>query len=105
MSRLTKVYVGGDIEVIGNEYKALQKLGKLEDIEEELGCSLEVIFEAINNGIIDAKGNHREVYLSYGFIGGHKKEYYFDACDYDNTIILPLRNYKYDWWLKKDRSK
>jgi hypothetical protein len=35
MSRLTKKYDGGDVEVIGNEYKAIQKLGKLEDILEE----------------------------------------------------------------------
>ena len=35
MSRLTKVYEGGDVEVIGNEYKAIQKLGKLEDLLEK----------------------------------------------------------------------
>jgi hypothetical protein len=37
MSRLTKKYDGGDVEVIGNEYKAIHKLGKLEDILEEYG--------------------------------------------------------------------
>jgi hypothetical protein len=37
MSRLTKKYDGEDVEVIGNEYKAFQKLGDLEDILEEYG--------------------------------------------------------------------
>lgn len=32
MSRLTKKYDGGDVEVIGNEYKAFQKLSNLEDL-------------------------------------------------------------------------
>jgi hypothetical protein len=30
----------------------VEKLGKLEDLEEELGCPLEVVFKAIEEGII-----------------------------------------------------
>lgn len=83
---------------------SLRKAKIYDTLSNKFGCPLEVIVEAINNGIIDAKGNHREVSLSYGFIGGHKKEYYFDAYDYDDTIILPLRDYKYNWWLVSDKE-
>ena len=103
MNRLIKKNKYGEFEPIKHN-EVCDKLGKLEDIEDELGCPLEVIFEAINNGIIDKKGKTRHASLSYGFIGGHKKEYYFAACDYDDTIILPLRNYKYDWWLVSDKE-
>ena len=49
MSRLTKKYDGGDVEVIGNEYKAFQKLSNLEDLEQDLGCPLDVVFKALKD--------------------------------------------------------
>ena len=84
---------------------SLRKAEIYDSLSNKLSCPLEVIFKAIENEIIDKKGKHRNVSLSYGFIGSHKKEYYFNAYDYDDTIILPLRDYKYTWWLKKDRSE
>lgn len=66
-------------------------------------CPFEVVLEAFKNGIIDEKGKHRDVSLHYGKVRCSMKEYYFDAYDYDNTIILPLRDYLYTWWLPSDK--
>lgn len=53
MSRLTKKYEGGDVEVIGNEYKAFQKLGQIGDILEEYGIEdltdLKIALDYYNN--------------------------------------------------------
>lgn len=84
-----------------NDY--LRKAEIYDNLSNKFGCPLEVIVEAINDEIIDAKGNHREVSLHYGTIRG-KKEYYFHAYSYDDCIMLPLRNYKYDWWLVSDKE-
>lgn len=61
MSRLTKKNINGyDLVEKGKVYsvcgmpllkETVRKLGKLEDLEEELGCPLEVVFEAIEKGI------------------------------------------------------
>lgn len=60
MNRLTeKVYCGYDVSdrKLKNDYtdeeifKVLQKLGRLEDIEEELGIDLITLFKALKKGI------------------------------------------------------
>lgn len=99
MSRLTKKYEGGDVEVIGNEYKAIQKLGKLEDLEQDLGCPLDVVFKA----------------LTFGFVNSLKEK--FSTNEYNITLwktdfgwVLyitglgchPLKDYKKTWWLSSD---
>ena len=53
MSRLTNkdlVYIG---RINGKTLfdKVYNKLGKLEDIEDELGCPLDVVFKALKEGI------------------------------------------------------
>lgn len=90
------------------------KLGKLEDLEDELGCTLEVVFKAlkeryiifkhvvgVDNPIIKLKthrvlgliciGEKLELELSDGVFGD---EFYVDTKDYGKT-----------WWLKSDRSE
>ena len=84
------------------------KLGKLEDIEEDLGCPLEVVFKALKYGI----------YLKYD-------KYLFSRCkfqklevslkyDYGRYLLAPihkadfsvsLEDYKKTWFLKEDRSE
>lgn len=103
-------YCGGREEIIN-------KLGQLEDIEEELGCPLEII-----TGIMLRKIN--EIYVNYGD-GGYNSPYE-DICKasvdglYDdenylsynsnwvietNLCPVPLKDYKTAWWLKEDRSE
>ena len=89
------------------------KLGKIEDLEEKLGCPLEVIFKAIYSGIytnwdwyydefdINAELSHIDnVYYGVNPFGkisimfGYKKE-----------TIIDLKDYKKTWWLKDDKSE
>ena len=89
------------------------KLGKLEDLEEQLDCPLEVIFKAIYSGIytnwdwycdefdINAELSHIDnVYYGVNPFGkisimfGYKKE-----------TIIALKDYKKTWWLKEDKSE
>ena len=87
---------------------AYDKLGKLEDLEEEIGCPLDLVL------------------IPY-FISGLKKVWYHNQwCDvvrvvayeeattpymevrckdYDYLKFIPLTNYKKTFWLKEDKSE
>lgn len=87
----------------------IDKLGKLEDIEEELGCPLEVVFKAITQGISYELKNgmmESEPYLTfaecgYGFI--------FNTGISNRRKVVngefQTKDYKKTWWLKEDRSE
>jgi hypothetical protein len=90
----------------------LDKLGKLEDLEEQLGCPLEVAVKALFNGVYESyidygdnnsiKIRHREVrgIGEYGLIVINL------LCSYaecDETFIY--KDYKKTWWLKEDKSE
>lgn len=62
MTRLTRGYLSGNYSTIEQKcdcvesdklgfYKAINKLGELEDIEDELGIDLIALFKAMKNGI------------------------------------------------------
>ena len=78
-------------ENIDNE-EIFNKLGKLEDIEEELGIPLEVLFKALLNGILDEDGRyHSKVRLSnkLGYIGLVDEEGY----------CWDTKKYLDKWWI------
>ncbi len=117
MSRLTEKKFLDNFKAIKNinpnyvaskEELMYEKLGKLEDLEEELGCPLDLVL------------------IPY-FISGLKKVWYHNQwCDvvrvvayeeattpymevrckdYDYLKFIPLTNYKKTWWLKEDKSE
>ncbi len=118
MSRLTditntQIMYGDDtpyaeMYVAKDDTRAIQKLGKLEDLEQQIGCPLEVVL------------------IPY-FISGLKKVWYHNQwCDvvrvvayeeattpymevrckdYDYLKFIPLTNYKKTFWLKEDKSE
>ena len=86
------------------------KLGKLEDLEDELGCPLEVVFKALESFYCPELEKNKKLYSYY--------VYGFDDCelfvylsyskyDYDNDeeIKIPIKDYGVNWWLKGDRSE
>lgn len=87
---LDKDYVG----------EAINKLGKLEDLEEKLGCPLEVYVKATRSGI-------------WYSIAGVMKHCYVDVIDASKIIFamkgtniwFELKKYQKTWWLKKDKSE
>lgn len=100
MSRLTNkdlVYIG---RMNGKTLfdKVYNKLGQIEDIEDELGCPLEVIFKALKDGIVvDNKTRwHTTVSLINVKLDNN---YYFSIGDYP---LYKLKDYRKTWWLTED---
>lgn len=104
----------------------MTKLGKLEDIEDELGCPLDVVFKAIQQGYIyiemydrDEKG---KVYEPYTIVM-YKQENVVLSRTKNNkpedkwclsfwggwndlwVACVDLDEYGKTWWLKEDKSE
>lgn len=68
----------------GTQYLAIQKLGKLEDIEDELGIELITLFKAFSNG----------VWCSYFEFG--KRKLIFIKDDYVSCLDLKEKKLVFD---------
>lgn len=67
---------------------ALNKLGQLEDIEEELGIDLITFFKALKNGIYGRVGDKIEHILAPNFSFCYRKMYIYKLTDYGKTWAL-----------------
>ncbi len=83
----------------------LVKLGKLEDLEEQLGCPLEVVFKALTERIVF---KHR---ITQQILLGRKPELVFRDNEYRFYIgyhtfgqEVKLSDYQKTWWLPKDKE-
>ena len=86
------------------------KLGKLEDLEEELGCPLEVVFQAIKEGIvfehnvihqtIKSKSTHLFYFQNKWIIRAYVK-----IANSENAYDRYLKDYKKTWWLKETKEE
>lgn len=104
-----------DFDQLQNIYN---KLGKLEDIEDELGCPLDVVFKALKEGfvvkddeefILGDKNEYthfkvlsfvyHEIYNEFGFGYGNDDE------SNQPLWFEPTKYYKKTWWLKEDLSE
>lgn len=86
----------------------LEKLGKLEDLEEELGCPLEVMLKALKYGFYDKYGKWYKDYdfnLKYDWLLSNPNDKYLIFDGEDIYFELKLRDYKKTWWLKEDMSE
>ena len=75
------------------------KLGKLEDIEEELGCPLEVVSRALKEGIVVP-----ECDAWFPTVGLEKSKVDDDWYLSAHSIFLTLKDYKKTWWLPSDEE-
>lgn len=91
-----------------NDYSikvSIQKLGQLEDIEEELGIPLEVLFKALKDGIYrfyeEPEDEEKHIYYLDPIICYDEYKscwLFFDDSTY-NTYYL--KDYGKTWWLEK----
>lgn len=90
----------------------LVKLGKLEDLEEELGCPLEVVFKAYKETIVFKKIDSitKEEHVLEGVKNKliyNGKEFvlhtFFKYKKYYYLHILELKDYQKTWWLKGEK--
>ena len=102
---------------------AINKLGRLEDIEEELGCPLEVVFKAMTMGILVK--NHEDL-IEIGYSDRRDKYVYFSTEEIylknwqshgiekttnrfqitygdDGEWCVYLEDYQKTWWMKGEK--
>ena len=124
MSRLTyKVndayYVKDPRHLYDDTWELVQELGKLEDLEDELECPLDVVFRAIENGIIimgstDKYGDSTiwvdTIPVTVTIEGKHTfeeprlikyEEWCFSCKNGSYRGCVALKDYKKTWWLKE----
>ena len=111
--RLTKrEYIANQYRVVYETHdvnRAIYKLGKYEDIEEELGIDLTTLFKALKNGYWYKKNNN--IVCAKSTIG-HTYMHCLYLCDngwyintndmYDYTIDIALKDYGKTWALTKE---
>lgn len=76
----------------------LEYADKCHKLEAELGCSLDVVFKALNQDYIYTKRGMRQ-YIELGIYGME-----WCIC-YGLKVQLRTADYKKTWWLKKDKSE
>lgn len=97
-------YVNADLTI------AIDKLGKLEDIEEEIGIELTVLFSALKKGIYyfayDDQLIHDYVYLidNHMDVGAHEKLSFSFKTFLENRTLL-FEDYGETWGLTKEELK
>ena len=77
---------------------------KIYQLEEKLGCSFDVIFRALEDGIYVEDGTFEK----YDVRGIELKglEVISNICSYgDCDFTCYYKDYKKTWWLKKDKSE
>lgn len=67
----------------------IEKLGQLEDIEEELGIDLITLFRAFKNGIYYKGKDHNTI----------------NFCKVKESIYVKLKDYGKTWWLEKPKEE
>ena len=86
---------------------AINKLGKLEDLEEELGCPLEVVFKVLKDGIILENEKLYNCSLSFHKQQKYSNEDYILIC-YENgesVVGVSVKQYKKTWWLEGEKNE
>ena len=104
MSRLTnkwKNYYTPKLEAFDKNQDItplLDKLGKLEDLEEQLGCPLEVVVKALEYGIYAKDLPREDLIKQFGLkLSNIETEWYLSS----NIMCVNLKDYKISFWLKK----
>lgn len=107
MNRITK-NVGNDYTYKNRYNQAYHKLGKLEDIEEELECPLDFITTPYYISGIRKIWYHKkwcEVVIIVAYEEATRPYMEIRCSDYKNLKMVFLDDYKKTWWLKEDRSE
>ena len=106
MKRLTKYKDGKFLLNHSSINEALEKLGKLEDYEENIKCPLSVILQVLEKGIIvksDTTNNKIERWYPYQ-IQLVKDSHQLDICKISSRTnkYVGAFNYGKTWWLTEE---
>jgi hypothetical protein len=125
MNRLTSINGAGEYfieDYYGRHYgEEITKLGKLEDLEEQIGCPIDVVVKALKNGVyvLDEETGGTKLILR-GFINstqdyedgtfGFIDDRYWAMKKLEVTgLCVPIfyawKDYKKTWWLKETKEE
>lgn len=100
---------------IGTKLDSIHKLGKLEDLEDELGCPLDVVFKALKDKEIVIKHTYGldepiEKLKTHKISGLQFNKTDFVFWLYEDIVTdfefdVNVKDYKKTWWLKEDLSE
>ena len=112
MSRLTRFHEEGLLVNNGGYYEPdksnymdiTNKLGKLEDLEDQLGCPLDVVVKALKEGI------YKKCTYDIGMTYIEPQYLSFDGKCLDCSIgdfldYVNVADYGKTWWLKGDKEE
>ena len=90
---------------VRNAYaKVEQALLKAEKLEEQLGCSLEVVFKALTYGVWYEDVANRMHCIGVSLdANNYESDFVLNAYTNENAVMV--RDYKKTWWLKEDKSE
>lgn len=83
--------------------KRLTRLAKIDKLQKQLGCSLDVIHKALKNGVYVEGDKDKKLVKTHACL-----EYNGSHFVIMTTLFLVFRktkNYKKTWWLKEDKSE
>ena len=106
MSRLTEKCADGyTYKEYGREDKVYNKLGELEDIEDEIDFPLDIAFRALKEGIYREEYGKLEKFDVRGIeldgLGTISNICPYGDCDFTTYY----KDYKKSWWLREDKSE
>ena len=104
-----------ELHIVEDMNIAMNKLSKLEDIEEELGIDLITLFKALKDRQIIFKHivglENPKIYLKAHKISGLLSDgknyglWLYDNAYGDDEFYVYIKNYGKNWWLKEDLTK
>lgn len=113
MKRLTfkvndSYYVNEPKHLYDDVQELVQKLGKFEDLEEQLGCPIEVVLEALENGVYveDYDGELLPILRDWHNCTKNTGAFGFlDKRVFNKYAFYKWKDYKKTWWTKEDKSE
>ena len=119
MSRLTEKVKNTDDYIklaTKDKQEFINKLGRLEDLEEEIGLTVEemaIICKIVKNGFIYEDEDNNTFYLGLELMFDFDNHELVLSCEYDDDYFgrweevgrFKITDYKTKFWLKKDKSE
>ena len=79
-----------------------KQLIKYKQLEEEIGCPLDVVFKALSNGIYYGDNANWMMWVAVDLHLNLKGEYVLYFSEEEKFLT---KDYKKTWWLREDRSE
>ena len=99
LGKIENVMKDHAIESIDYLEECIKRSDRYGELEEQIGCPIDVFFRALNEGIYNEGMKHFNI-----------EHYFADRNSFDihynhSVLVFKVSDYKKTWWLKADRSE